>query len=60
LFDTFARADKSAFKSEKDWEKIGQVPNVVFEEGMVRDGNRWLFYYGGADKYVGVVTAPMP
>jgi len=21
----------------------------------VRDGGRWLFYYGGADKYVGVV-----
>jgi predicted GH43/DUF377 family glycosyl hydrolase len=25
---------------------------------MVRDGNRWLFYYGGADKHVGVATAP--
>jgi len=25
---------------------------------MVRDGNRWLFYYGGADKYVGVAVAP--
>jgi len=25
---------------------------------MVRDGNRWLFYYGGADKNVGVATAP--
>ena len=54
-----ARADKSVFKPEKDWEKIGQVPNVVFVEGMVRDGNRWLFYYGGADKNVGVATAPV-
>ena len=36
-----------------DWEKNGQVPNVVFVEGLVRDGKRWLFYYGGADKYVG-------
>jgi hypothetical protein len=25
--------------------------------GLVRDGNRWLFYYGGADKYVGVASA---
>ena len=40
---------------DQDWGKIGQVPNVVFVEGLVRDGGRWLFYYGGADKYVGVV-----
>jgi predicted GH43/DUF377 family glycosyl hydrolase len=26
-------------------------------EGMIRDGNRWLLYYGGADKYVGVAEA---
>ena len=52
-----ARADVPLFAPEKDWEKVGQVPNVVFVEGMVRDGNRWLFYYGGADKTVGVATA---
>lgn len=50
-----ARAEKPMFQPEQDWEKIGQVPNVVFVEGLVRDGGRWLFYYGGADKYVGVV-----
>jgi predicted GH43/DUF377 family glycosyl hydrolase len=54
-----ARADKPVFWPEKEWEKVGQVPNVVFVEGMVRDGNRWLFYYGGADKNVGVATAPV-
>jgi len=48
------------FAPEQVWEKVGQVPNVVFVEGMVRDGNRWLFYYGGADKSVGVATAPAP
>jgi predicted GH43/DUF377 family glycosyl hydrolase len=53
-----ARSDEPVFAPEKDWEKVGQVPNVVFVEGMVRDGNRWLFYYGGADKNVGVATAP--
>ena len=26
-------------------------------EELVRNGNRWLFYYGGADKYVGVASA---
>jgi predicted GH43/DUF377 family glycosyl hydrolase len=46
------------FDPEKEWEKVGQVPNVVFVEGAVRDGKRWLFYYGGADKYIGVATAP--
>ena len=54
-----ARAEKPVFAPEKDWEKVGQVPNVVFVEGMVRDANRWLFYYGGADKNVGVATAPV-
>jgi beta-1,2-mannosidase len=53
-----ARSDKSVFAPDKEWEKVGQVPNVVFVEGMVRDGDRWLFYYGGADKNVGVATAP--
>jgi predicted GH43/DUF377 family glycosyl hydrolase len=52
-----ARAEKAIFEPVHDWEKIGQVPNVVFVEGLVRDGSRWLFYYGGADKYVGVVSA---
>ena len=53
-----ARAEEPIFEPVHDWEKVGQVPNVVFVEGMARDGNRWLFYYGGADKYVGVVSAP--
>jgi beta-1,2-mannosidase len=55
-----ARSDVPVFVPEKEWEKVGQVPNVVFVEGIVRDQNRWLFYYGGADKNVGVATAPAP
>ncbi len=51
------RSDQPVFSPEKDWEKIGQVPNVVFVEGMVQQRNRYLFYYGGADKYVGVAEA---
>jgi predicted GH43/DUF377 family glycosyl hydrolase len=38
---------------------VGQVPNLVFVEGMVRRGDRYLFYYGGADKYVGVAEMSM-
>jgi predicted GH43/DUF377 family glycosyl hydrolase len=52
------RSADPVFSPEKDWEKAGQVPNVVFVEGMVRQRNRYLFYYGGADKYVGVAEAP--
>ena len=53
------RTDQPIFVPEKEWEKAGQVPNVVFVEGMARKGKRWLFYYGGADKYVGVAEAPV-
>ena len=52
-----SRTDDPVFAPETAWEKTGQVPNVVFVEGMVRDGKRWLLYYGGADKYVGVAEA---
>ncbi len=53
-----SRSAQPIFAPEREWEKVGQVPNVVFVEGMARQGNRWLFYYGGADKYVGVAEAP--
>jgi predicted GH43/DUF377 family glycosyl hydrolase len=51
------RSEEPVFAPEREWEKVGQVPNVVFVEGMARKGNQWLFYYGGADKYVGIATA---
>jgi beta-1,2-mannosidase len=54
-----SRTDEAIFSPEKEWEKVGQVPNVVFVEGMARQGKRWLWYYGGADKYVGVAEAPV-
>jgi len=52
-----ARSDKPIFGVKEEWEKAGQVPNVVFVEGMIRQGNHWLFYYGGGDKYIGVAAA---
>ena len=54
-----SRTDTPIFGPEKEWEKVGQVPNVVFVEGMVRKGERYLFYYGGADTNVGVAEAPV-
>jgi len=50
-----ARGTQPFFKPELEWEKKGQVDNVVFVEGMVPDGKDWLAYYGAADKYIGAV-----
>jgi predicted GH43/DUF377 family glycosyl hydrolase len=67
-----SRSEAPVFAPEREWEKVGQVPNVVFVEGMVTTrsaedvAGHWgyfLFYYGAADKYVGVaearVTSPL-
>jgi len=51
-----ARSERPMFQPERPWELAGQVPNVVFVEGLVRDGGRWLAYYGAADKYIGVAA----
>jgi predicted GH43/DUF377 family glycosyl hydrolase len=48
------RAEVPLFQPDLTWEKNGQVPNVVFVEGMIKDGARYLLYYGGADSNVGV------
>ncbi|HYL63397.1 MAG TPA: glycoside hydrolase family 130 protein [Candidatus Methylomirabilis sp.] len=67
------RSEEPLFAPEKEWEKIGQVPNVVFVEGMVPREQRFLengtdlepplkslvFYYGAADKYIGVAEAEL-
>jgi predicted GH43/DUF377 family glycosyl hydrolase len=52
-----SRTDVPILSPEMQWERIGQVPNVVFVEGMVQEGNEYFFYYGAADKYVGVARA---
>ena len=51
-----ARGEQPLFEPTTDWEKVGQVPNVVFVEGLVIEPTRWLVYYGGADKYVGAAA----
>jgi predicted GH43/DUF377 family glycosyl hydrolase len=54
-----SRTDDPVFAPEKEWEKVGQVPNVVFVEGMLRQEKRYVFYYGGADRTIGVAEAPV-
>ena len=38
-------------------EKTGQVPQVVFGEGLVRFRGKWFLYYGMADSRIGVAFA---
>ncbi|MBV8551559.1 MAG: family 43 glycosylhydrolase [Acidobacteriaceae bacterium] len=53
-----ARADHPFILPALEWEKVGNVPNVIFLEGAVQvssahDSVELTGYYGGADKYVG-------
>lgn len=50
------RSEQPVFEPELEWEKIGQVPNVVFIEGLVHDKNGDQMYYGAADKFIGVAS----
>ncbi len=52
-----SRTDQPVFTPEKEWEISGQVPNVVFVEGAAVRHGRYFFYYGAADKHVGVAEA---
>jgi predicted GH43/DUF377 family glycosyl hydrolase len=52
-----ARAQQPFLKPTKDWERIGQVPNVVFTEGMVEKNGEYWMYFGAADKYIGALRA---
>ena len=44
---------------EKEYERIGDVPNVVFPEGAVVIDDELFVYYGGADKVCCVATVPL-
>lgn len=65
LFDSkdptrvIARSDTPIFAPQKSWELKGQVPNVVFIEGMIKRGDRLLLYYGGADSVTGVAETKL-
>jgi predicted GH43/DUF377 family glycosyl hydrolase len=41
------------------WEIRGDVPNVIFSCANLVVGDELRFYYAGADRMVGLATAPM-
>ena len=49
-----ARADQPFVLPTLEWEKVGNVPNVIFLEGAIQDSTgQFSGYYGAADKYIG-------
>lgn len=48
------RSEEPFMEPESKLEQEGQVPNVVFIEGLVRHQNTWYLYYGMGDSGIGV------
>jgi beta-1,2-mannosidase len=54
-----ARLDVPCFQPRMPYEMTGQYKSgTTFCEGLVRFHGKWLLYYGCADSFVGVATAP--
>ena len=49
-----ARTSDPIFEPETEYEKVGEIPNVVFPCGSVIRGDTLYIYYGGADMVCGV------
>ena len=56
-----ARTDEWLLGPEAPYERIGDVPNVVFPSGWVLDptGKQVSVYYGAADTVIGLATASL-
>lgn len=53
------RLDKPSLRPEKAFEKSGQyAAGTTFAEGLVLFHGKWFLYYGTADSFVAVATAP--
>ena len=48
------RSKKPILEPTDYWEKYGKVNYVIFATGLVYFKRKWLLYYGGADKSIGV------
>ncbi len=54
-----ARFPEPILEPERQFEKVGDVPNVVFPTGTAIFDDELLVYYGGADKAIGMATASL-
>src|SRR5690606_19465026 len=46
------RTDTNFIHPDKHYEKIGEVNEVCFVEGLVYFNNQWILYYGTADSKI--------
>jgi len=53
------RQEAPILEPEEEWERHGDVPNVVFSCGQVMTDDGLYVYYGGADTVIGLATADM-
>jgi|GEM_PF-257201 len=44
----------------ENFEKVGQISDVVFSEGLVEKDGKVYLYYGGADTSIGVAVSDIP
>lgn len=50
------RQEEPILEPEEEWERHGDVPNVVFSCGQVMVDDTLYVYYGDADEAIGVAT----
>ena len=55
-YKVIGRLKEPLFSPNEDYEKIGDVNNVVFPTGTAIFGDRLYIYYGAADKRIAVVS----
>ncbi len=48
------RSSQPIMEPTEYWEKYAKINYVIFANGLVHFRNKWLLYYGGADKSIGV------
>ena len=58
-YKVIARLPYPILEPERDYEKVGDVSNVVFPEGAVIFDDELLVFYGGADKVTGLAVGKL-
>lgn len=53
------RTPEPLFEPVEEWERVGDVDNVVFPEGLAVRGDELDIYYGGADSVIGRISVRM-
>ena len=55
-YKLLSRLENPFIKPDKDYEKVGEVNEVCFVEGLVFFKNKWFLYYGTADSKIAVAV----